>query len=220
MYYEKMSDDVQRAFTKSGLADPDPEDPPWLGMHPKLAQVYMTALAEQLAASQSLCPVAQRPVDLGLAVSGCTVERLAHALLGDVALVTEKANDRETESIIASVAFENVLPVNLEALDPDRILDFRERHHAERGAFQKYVSEFLASHEWLADVKDAEALKSHVENEYKKTLKPKLEEFKAQLHDVGIDTFTGCCSARVALLRIPLKLNTDSEDRERRFRRR
>jgi len=65
IYIEKMSPDLTRAFVDTGLAMAD-----WhvdehgdrievgrVGMHPKLRSVYMTALAEEMAASRGYHPV-------------------------------------------------------------------------------------------------------------------------------------------------------------------
>src|SRR5262245_23700591 len=47
VFYEKMSKTVRAAFTDNDLARPDPYDERWIGMHPKVADVYMTAMADQ-----------------------------------------------------------------------------------------------------------------------------------------------------------------------------
>ena len=52
IYYEKISDDVYLALKESGLASTDDRGERWIGMHPRLAWVYMTALAEQIAAGE------------------------------------------------------------------------------------------------------------------------------------------------------------------------
>src|SRR5579859_2162613 len=53
-----------------------------IGMHPKLAYIYMEALAEQMAASRELHPVTNSVRD-HIAVGGYTLERLARVLLYD-----------------------------------------------------------------------------------------------------------------------------------------
>jgi hypothetical protein len=52
IYYEKIPPDLYEALQKSGLALIDCRGPPWIGMHPDLASVYMTALAEHIAVEQ------------------------------------------------------------------------------------------------------------------------------------------------------------------------
>src|SRR3989442_1555566 len=74
VFYEKMSPTVRAVFTENDLARPDPSDQRWIGMHPKVADVYMTAMADQLAADRGLFPVTDEAID-HLAVGGWTMER-------------------------------------------------------------------------------------------------------------------------------------------------
>ena len=101
-------------------------------MHPKLALVYMTALADQLAGERGLSPLTDETVD-HVAMSGCTIERLAQALLSGVELVDNKANAHEVEALAASVALKTVLPRDIEKVPVEKILAFREKHPGERG---------------------------------------------------------------------------------------
>ena len=51
VYYEKLSNDLRNILIKSGIALPDPQDKKWIGMHPRLGQVYMTAMADHAPVS-------------------------------------------------------------------------------------------------------------------------------------------------------------------------
>ena len=76
VYYEKISDEVYLALKGSGLASTDDRGERWIGMHPRLAWVYMTALAEQIAAHRGLRPLTDETRD-HLALSSLAPERLA-----------------------------------------------------------------------------------------------------------------------------------------------
>lgn len=143
VFYEKMSSDVQRVMRESGLVQPDHADERWIGMHPRLAQVYMTALADQLAGERGFCPLTDETVD-HVAVGGNSVERLAQALLREeVNLAGGSASPLEVENLAAFVAIETVLPTNIDKLPVDKILEFRTRYPTERANFQKMLMSFV-----------------------------------------------------------------------------
>jgi Family of unknown function (DUF6236) len=54
----------------------------WVGMHPRLAQVYMAALAEEVARFNTFSPTTPEPVD-HVAALGWGLDRLTAALLGE-----------------------------------------------------------------------------------------------------------------------------------------
>ena len=135
IYYEKLSDDVRRVLKDSGLASPDDRGERWIGMHPRLAWVYMTALAEQLAGEHGLRPLTDETRD-HMALSALSTERLAHALLEDVALVDAAPTATEVETVLVSVAFRAVVPKDPANLSIDKVLAFREKYPAERARFQ------------------------------------------------------------------------------------
>jgi hypothetical protein len=198
VFYEKMSEDLRKILIESRIALTDPGDIRWIGMHPKLADVYMMALTDQLAGEHGLCPLTDETLD-HIAISGCTVERLAQVLLPDVQLVENRANEREVEMYAASVALQSVLPRDLAQLPVEKILAFRDKYPAERGAFQKLVADFLKPREWLNEVKDKQDLTARLQSEYEKTMKPKLDELRQNLHDTRIDTVYGCFNAKLLL---------------------
>jgi uncharacterized protein DUF6236 len=113
IYIEKMSPNLTRSFVNTGLAIAD-----WhvdehgdqievgrVGMHPNLRFVYMTALAEELAASRGYHPVTDETLG-HLAVTGCTLERLAQALLGKVSISGPAPTEQEIEVNMATIAFD------------------------------------------------------------------------------------------------------------------
>ena len=196
VFSEKITKDAARELEELSLALPDAYDRRWIGMHPKLATVYMTALAEQLASEHGLRPVTDETLD-HLAVSGCTIERLGQALLGDVNLSKRKPSSEEVTVEMASVAFQAILPEDIANIPIERIIRFRTRFAAERSAFQAYLETLASKAEWQ-ELENTNALRAHLEIEYAKNLQPKLQELKKQFHDVGIDTVIGAMNVRVA----------------------
>jgi hypothetical protein len=198
VFYEKMTPILRDLLVDSGIALPDQGDPRWVGMHPRLAHVYMTALADELAGERGLYPLTDETLD-HLAVGGWTVERLAQALFGDIELAPAERQPREVEGCTAYVALQTVLPRNLDELPVDRILEFRAKYPGERAAFQQYISEFLKPREWLAEIKDPAVLERRLQTEFEKELRPRMDEFRDKLRDVNIDTIWGALAIQVAV---------------------
>jgi len=198
IYYEKISDDVYLALKESGLASTDDRGERWIGMHPRLAWVYMTALAEQIAARRGLRPLTDETRD-HLALSSLAPERLAQVLLDDVDLVDASPTALEVESTLVSVAFKAVLPSNLAELDPERILAFREKYPQERASFQQAVADLLKGGEWLQAIDDPAVLEQRLRDEYDKHWSARLADLRERLDESGIDTVLGCFNVKAAL---------------------
>jgi hypothetical protein len=198
IFYEKISDDVYRALKDSGLASTDAPGERWIGMHPRLAWVYMTALAEQLAAHRGLRPLTDETRD-HLALSSLAPERLAQALLGDVELVSRDPTGLEIESALVSVAFKAVVPVGLADLDPAKILDFRARYPRERAAFQQAAAELLDGGDWLKLIGDPAVLEQRLREQYDKDWNNRLVDLREKLRDSGIEAVLGCFNVKAVL---------------------
>jgi Family of unknown function (DUF6236) len=98
-------------------------DARWIGMHPRLANLYMMALAEAMARDVGAHPLTDEAFD-HIAVSGFTMERLAAALLGTPALA-QRHEDREAEEHMASLALRYAVPASPADLSAAQIVAFR-----------------------------------------------------------------------------------------------
>jgi len=198
IFYEKISDDVYLALKESGLASTDFRGEKWIGMHPRLAWVYMTALAEQIAAHHGLRPLTDETRD-HLALSSLSTERLAQALLGDVKLVDAGPTPLEIESTLVSVAFKAVVPAKLAELEPEKILAFREKYPMERAAFQQATADLLKGSDWLKSIDDPAVLEQRLRDEYDKHWNTRLMDLREKLRDCGIDAMIGCFNVKTVL---------------------
>jgi hypothetical protein len=150
----KMSYGLREVLGRTGLAWPqDDRDPRWVGMHPRLASVYMTALAEAMAAERGLYPATDETLH-HLAMSGVALDRLAQVLLGEVDLVGAKPTEREMEEKMAVVALQSVIPKDLDSVPVKKIIAFRKKHSAALATFQEYVRDLVADAEPLREIKD------------------------------------------------------------------
>ena len=95
IYYEKIPPDLYEALQKSGLALIDCRGSPWIGMHPDLASVYMTALAEHIAKETGLRTLTDETKDF-VAVSDLSIERLAQILLDEAPTLGSKTHSDRT----------------------------------------------------------------------------------------------------------------------------
>ena len=198
IYYEKIGDELYSAMNESGLASTDFRGDRWIGMHPDLAWVYMSALAEHISDEHGLRPLTDETRN-HLALSELSNERLAHALLEDVSLVDEKPTTTEVETILVSVAFQAVVPKELERLSIDKILAFRDKYPDERAKFQSTAANFIADSKWLESITDPQVLEERLKEEYAKIWAPKVTELRDSLSEVGIDTIFSCFNLKAAL---------------------
>jgi hypothetical protein len=185
--YEKINDEVYRAMRESDLAATDSPGAPWIGMHPRLASVYMHALAEHIAKHHGLRPLSDETFD-HIALSQLSLERLANALLGDAELVGAKPSPTEVESALVSVAFQTVVPVDVKTLSIDKILLFRDTYPNERHRFQTAVAELLKSRDWLLSISDPIVLKERLRDEVDDYWAAELKQLREKLRSVGIET--------------------------------
>ncbi len=199
VFYEKMWPELQEALVNTGLAQPERAgDPRWVGMHPRVASVYMTALAEEIAANRGLHPMTDETLD-HVAVSGATLERLTQALLGDVKLLGPKPTQHEVEVQMVTIALESVIPKDIKGVPVEKIISVRKKYPKALAAFQEHVSSLVADLGQLQEVKDAPALKAHLEAEYEKKLKPEHDELRKQLKSLQIDAVTGAFNMQFSI---------------------
>jgi hypothetical protein len=106
------------------------EDGFWIGMHPALSEVYMCALAAELAAAGRNTPITDHALH-HVASTGWTFDDLSHALLPAVELpvaadAAPTAHDRVVSLALGSFALRNLADVPVE-----RVIALREKHGEE-----------------------------------------------------------------------------------------
>jgi len=200
VFYEKMWPELQDALVSTSLALPDRNgDPRWVGMHPKLAFVYMASLAEEIAGYRGYHPVTDETKD-HIAVSGCTLERLAQALLEDVNIVDLKPTEQEIEELMMRIAVQAVIPENIAHVPTENIVKIRKQYSGDLANFQDYIHR-LATDLGKQDIKDRKHLDQHIKIVLEKNLKPRLKELRSLLMSAGISTVLGalCISTSLPL---------------------
>jgi len=173
-------------------------DTRWVGMHPKLANVYMAALAETMARRRALHPVAHDTIN-HFAVAGFTLERLTQVLLNDARIVPTTPTTNESEFILAKIAIKAVMPKDIAQVPVDKILHVREEHGGDLGRFQSFVKTIIAKCPELGKVTVPEFVYEHLQVEYDRQIKPLLDSFEDTMRSNGIDTVTNLLNMDVKM---------------------
>jgi hypothetical protein len=175
----------------------------WVGMHPRVANVYMAALAEELATVNRFSPTTSEPVD-HVAALGWGLDRLTAALLdereileGDAYVPGEPGRshdgdrvDPEVPAMLALIAVGVPVPADAASLPVAKIVEIRRRYGPELLRFQTFATAFVRDR--LLDLDpaqaDPEAVRAHLQVAYEHEIRPLLTELKRALRGHGVDT--------------------------------
>jgi hypothetical protein len=206
--HAKMSDGLIRALLRLGLAarrgtrDRGNRDYEQIGMHPRLALVYMEALAEQMAFVRRFHPITDNTQD-HVAMGPYTLERLAQALLdphnAQPYLVGFSPTSNEVQGLMATIAFQYVLPHDITNVPVQKIIQLRQEHSIELTTLQTHIREFVAKLDTIQQINDPKALRDHLEVAYEKELKPQLDELKQCMRSIGIETASAILNVKLTV---------------------
>lgn len=171
-------------------------DPRWVGMHPRLAGIYMTALADAMATRRGAEPVSDDALS-HIGISDFSMEGLAEALLAEDDELSPPLH-HGAEQLVASLTIKLVVPANLDNVEPRRLLDFRARYKAERAAFQQQVRDMVSELRG-GGIEDPQALHDHLQIQYEKFLEPQLADLERRLRDAKIDTVSAVLNVKTSL---------------------
>lgn len=188
IYNQKFNPELIDLMRSRGLGEFDSHGRErWLGMHPQLASVYMAALAEKLAIRTQSYPLADDPVNY-FAVSGFTFDRLAQVLLSNANFEKKKLNEHEIEGCLAVIALKTVMPKDLNNLSAERILELRSKYPEQMLQFQGLIHGVISELPNLKLASGNEFIKDHLEVEFNKRVKPKIDELDDAMNSIGIET--------------------------------
>ncbi len=151
------------------------DDINWLGMHPRLANTFMTLLMNGIVANNPhLQPVADfssNAVDIHID----NEEDLVRTLIESPHIIKKT----DAKDAFVTFAFEQVLPANLEELNINEILELRQKYPHELRRFQDAASEFAKKHRSLEDIKKPERMLGYLSKQYNKEVTPAIEGLKS-----------------------------------------
>jgi hypothetical protein len=169
----------------------------WYGLHPRLASVYMCALAELIADAYALVPVTDNE-KVHRNARRSTLNRLEEALTAEPRARPSKPSQEEVEAQYVEIALKSVLnPVNVEELSIDRIIDFRGNHEKELRAFQDHIFGLRTDILRLCKISDAGELQRRLRKLYKERTLPELEDLQRKLRHFGIRSVTSLLKLRI-----------------------
>ncbi|MFG3280402.1 DUF6236 family protein [Streptomyces sp. NPDC048111] len=158
----------------------------WVAMHPRLATVYMLALAEQIAAENHLHPVTDQMLPHA-AQSGWTFERLASVLLDGLAPADSVARPGPEEAF-ALLAFATVVPADLRNVPIEKILEVRAEFGPELDAFRQFTADQVQRLGAIEDVRDAGLYQEYLRTEVDREVRARLGELDDRMRGAGLET--------------------------------
>lgn len=190
IYHSKMDWELVEVLQQSGLGtfrskDGD-ADGEWLGVHPKIGQAYMTALASSMGKRGGLSVVSDSP---HFAIAGCgfPVRQLFVNLIDADDARLGVAYGEQATSMLGIAAIEKVLPADIASISAKQIIEFRNASIEERERYRDAVA--LAT-DHLASVEDVDALRDHLEISEQR-IHASVEKLQTRMNTLLGDTVTG-----------------------------
>jgi len=194
IYPTKMQPSLARTLVNAGLAEFGPSHPDiGLGLHPQLANVYMLTLARTAAKNTGYHPVTDETRN-HVGMAACTLAALVEALLGKVEVASPIDRRSEAESLLLNMAFTAVMPVNLEHVPMEKIIEVRNTWSTERWQFQEGLKTILNGLGENLNVLETDAYRRHIEEEFEKKVMHPLEGLKKQLARANLGAVAGSFS--------------------------
>lgn len=200
VHAEKIDEAVVAGLEAERLAARHLDDSgPWFGMHPHLANVYISALAERSALINGHEPTTDETLD-HIAAAGWSMRRLAATLLHEPRLLgdeqnTSKLDEDELAAHLAMISLKALLPKDPAGLTIEQIRAARQRTHAQRDAFARYTRALAEQLPDLSVAADPAAVAAHVQALYNNQVKPELDELERSLRSSKIEMGWGSIAA-------------------------
>lgn len=193
IFHEKLGYALSECLCNERLAiRGEGQDGRWLGVHPALAAVYMTALAESIAKRSGYGLLADDLVR-HVAVGAPTLERLAEMLLKGRVRATRDGG--VPPDALAVFALRTVIPRNLKGIPLSAIVKFRKERAVELTAFQKWMHG-LAGDLTKGNIKSRAAMRQHLSVLDRDEIKPRVDDLQRQFRDLGWETAAGAIGVK------------------------
>ncbi len=176
----------------------------WLGVHPRLAFVYMSALAEEAATVNGFSPTTDETLD-HVAATGWSMHRLAATLLDDRSLLADDSDrsggsfDGEAEAVLAMISISAVMPRDPTALTVHKIKQIRESSPLELSRFRSFLNTVAEGVPQLGESADPAAVAAHFAVAYEQDVRPQLMALEAEMRGRAIDTVEAAMGASIAM---------------------
>ncbi len=166
----------------------------WIGVHPAIAAVYMTSIAEAIASLSGYRLLAD-DLTSHLVVGERSVDRLAELLLRE--RVAAKPKNLIGTDLVAIIALRTILPQDISTIPMKKIIHLRKKFPGELADFQTWVSATTkALTETTGGVASPSAMKEHLNVLEEQQIRPRLAALKKLLNSLAIETVTGALSVK------------------------
>jgi hypothetical protein len=197
----KLDHELKQSLVDAKLADigGDQSGLEAVYVHPRLADLYMSVLASEMARASRFHPLTDRPME-HLGMSGVTVDRLAQAL---ELIEQQPITDREVESEMVLFSLRTVMPKGLQGVPFKRLARFRRDHSEELSAYQDFIAEVTGPGGALAglsEFEDQQDLQAQLDAAYRRTVEPKVKSLREALHGIGLETVHSVATVTVGSL--------------------
>lgn len=188
----KMSYLLRCSLIETGLARQVDERDPWVGLHPKLGAVYLTALADTVARHNALSPVTD---DLRMHHAVGALDHLADLLDRPLTPTLQ-----DTRAAYVHLSLRAVIrPESIATVPVSRLVAFRQRYAHELAAFRAHVDSLATELEQIASVENTEIAQTHLQALYERTTRPQLDELRRALRAFGVESTVGMLGLKVDL---------------------
>lgn len=204
---EKIAWALRRVLVERGLASAKPHrqgvrpEPLSLLMHPNLARVYMSALAEDIARDNHLRPTTDDN-DMYAVGTGWTEARMRNLLLPADDPRTHSGHQAQSaryahrwpaapDDLIGMIAIQAVIPRDIERIPVKKIIEIKKALNPYFVAFRDKVDSVATGiSQQLEGVQNAGVALAYLEQEVHEQLLVPAKELRNEMHRMKIDTAT------------------------------
>lgn len=168
-------------LVEHGLAGQDFD---WVGMHPRLASLYLCALADRLAHRNRLAAVTDQPQVHG-ALNGWDVGTLARLILGDDAAAKGTVAPDDIAYSFTVLAIETVLPQGLDHIPFHQVLQLRERLAGRMYEYRRFLETQAGPFTEIAAITDENVRKERLKILVEGEITPRVTELEQSMRAAG-----------------------------------
>ncbi|MEZ0111622.1 hypothetical protein ABH920_005640 [Catenulispora sp. EB89] len=190
IHHEKLDSTVEEAFKALGLAK-ETNDPlaPWLLVERGVANVYLCVLAEELARQNHMQAVTNHEWDFGYVCDWTSDAIVAALMQHGRSPGLPNTSSSALYNGIGLLAVRVFLPDNAHEVPAKKVVEIRERYHAEFLAFLDEIEAAAADlSAALADIAEASVLEAYVKSEVENRFVKRAEDLEKALRGLNIAT--------------------------------
>ncbi len=156
-------------------------------MHPRLADVYVTALAERLARANHMPAVTDQPGVYGV-LNGWDMDTLAQVLLSDDDPGRAPLRDTaEVAALYAAVAISTVVPRGLDDIPVEKVARARRMLVDEFDAFRGHMDSLTDQFVEMAQIESPEVLRARLQILVERDLRAPTADLERGLRRLGLE---------------------------------